>query len=247
MCYLPNSKAPGYWTYNGLEIHADLDVHKFVRKFASENIPVNSPVLDIAAGSGALASQLCDIGMNVSCTSWNGKSELSLSAYTLDLDFPFNQQLVGGQEYKLVSAIEIIEHLENPSLLIRSLRDVVAPDGFVIISTPNVESALARLEWLRRGCPYSFDSWEVEKNRHISMMWRQGLEFLFDLGGFEIFEKHLLGEPRFSGFFQTVVKKPIIKIMESVLSGDIKGNTRLYVLRPVPGKIGSRLGPNDVA
>lgn len=247
MSYLPNSKAPGYWTYNGLEIHADLAVHQFVRKFASENISVNSHVLDIAAGSGALASQLFDIGMNVSCTSWNGKSELSFVTYALDLDFPFGQQQVGSQQYKLVSAIEIIEHLENPSLLIRSLRDIVAPDGYVIISTPNVESALARLEWLKRGCPYSFDSWEVEKNRHISMMWRQGLEFLFDLGGFEIFEKHLLGEPRFNSFSQSIFKKTLINIMESVLPGDVRGNSRLYVLRPVHGKVGSKLGPNDVA
>lgn len=233
------------WLYNGLLIHADVETHRFVTAFASRNFKAGSRVLDVAAGNGALTRQLQDAGMEVSCTSWNGKTRVEAPTFALNLDLPFNCEDVGGAKYPLVCAIEIIEHLENPASFLRHLHDIVDDGGFVILSTPNVESAQARLEWLIRGCPYIFDGDEIRKNRHISMMWRPGLEFLIEQAGFEIVDKHLLGQFQFSTGLQAIIRKPILECMERLLRGDLRGTTRLYVLRTQPGKAASRPGPEQ--
>lgn len=45
--------------------------------------------------------------------------------------------VVGGRRFDTVVAAELIEHLEEPYTFLRSIRDVVAPDGRVVITTPN--------------------------------------------------------------------------------------------------------------
>lgn len=47
--------------------------------------------------------------------------------------------------FQLVSAIEIIEHLSFGDYLLREIKRVLKPKGFLIISTPNLASLLNRL------------------------------------------------------------------------------------------------------
>lgn len=49
----------------------------------------------------------------------------------------------GGAD--VVAAVEVIEHLENPRLFMRSLVPLVKPGGWVIVTTPNQLSALSLL------------------------------------------------------------------------------------------------------
>lgn len=45
--------------------------------------------------------------------------------------------LLGGRRFDTVVAAEIIEHLEDPYAFLRGLRDVLRPDGRLVLSTPN--------------------------------------------------------------------------------------------------------------
>ena len=98
------------------------------------------------AGTGALAKQLVDTGCRVSCTSWDDRLALPIPAYRINLDNPFSLADVGGEPFDVVTCVEVIEHVENPSALLRSLKGLVGRDGRVIVSTPNVESAQARIQ-----------------------------------------------------------------------------------------------------
>jgi len=245
MGYEPRPGLPGYWSYDGLEIQADVETHKFVVGVARRACAPGARTLDIGAGAGALAKQLIDAGLTVSCTTWDDRVKLPIPKYPLDLDYAFGLDQVGGEAFDLVSCVEVIEHVENPAALLRSCRAVVAPSGRVVLTTPNVESAPARLQWLVRGCPLIFQTQEVVRNRHISMLWRQGLEFQIERAGFEIVEKHLIGEPNFRGGVQRVVKRAVYGAMRAVLSGDVEGESRIYVLAP-KAKAPASHGPGDV-
>jgi 2-polyprenyl-3-methyl-5-hydroxy-6-metoxy-1,4-benzoquinol methylase len=48
-------------------------------------------------------------------------------------------------EADVVTAVEIIEHLENPWAFTRALVDLVKPGGWVVVTTPNQTSALSLL------------------------------------------------------------------------------------------------------
>ena len=230
MTYYRDPTSPGFWFYDGLRIQADVETHQFAVEYARKTFPNRCEVLDVATGEGALAKQLLDIGFQVSCTSWNEKSRIDVPTYGLNLDHSFSVHDVGGHLYSLVCCIEAIEHVENPSGLLRSLRSIMAPDGRILLSTPNIESAMARLQWLVHGCPSIFQTEEVCKNRHISMQWRQGLEFLIQQSGLIILEKHLLGTFRFSPTPLSLAKLGACRLIEKALEGDTRGSARLYVL-----------------
>jgi len=231
--------------YAGIRIQADEETHEFVGSYASGNIAAGSRVLDIAAGGGALSRRLLDLGFEVHATSWNDKVGVEVPCYNLNLDLPFEAADFGGNRFPLVCAIEIIEHLENPANFLRCLKNIVGQDGKILLSTPNVESAAARLQWLVHGCPRIFDVNEVRKNRHISICWRQGLDYLIELAGLEIVERHFLGEGRMKKGVAAVAKRGIYRVMEYLLAGDLRGSTRLYVLQPSAGDSRSA-GPGDV-
>ncbi len=228
MRYHPDSANPNFWVYDGLRIQADVQTHHFAVDYAKIHFPPGTKVLDIAAGEGALTKQLLDIGLEVSCTSWNEKSNVAAPTYRLNLDNQFSIQVVGDRRYSLVCCIEAIEHIENPSCLLRSCRNIMAPGSRLLLSTPNVESAVARIQWLIHGCPSIFQVEEVRQNRHISMQWRQG--FLIEKSGLTILEKHLLGRFRFPNTPISRVKKAVTRVMQKILKGDLSGTTRLYAL-----------------
>jgi SAM-dependent methyltransferase len=245
MSYQPRPGQPGYWSYDGLEIQADVETHRFVVDFARRAMPAKARALDIGAGTGALTKQLLDAGLDVSCTTWDDRVRLDVPKFRLDLDYVFGLPEVGGEPYDLVCCVEVIEHVENPAALLRGCRAVVKPGGRVIVTTPNVESAPARLQWLVRGHPLMFQTQEVVRNRHISMLWKQGIEFQIDRAGFEIVEARLLGSPNFKGSLQRVVKQSAFWLMRRLFSGDLEGETRIYVLAPKAAEA-RRHGPGDV-
>jgi SAM-dependent methyltransferase len=228
--YHRDPQHPAYWCYGGLRIQADVEVHRFVAAYASNKVGAGNSALDLASGNGALGQQLLDAGLKVACTSWDGQCELPVPIYPLNLDHVFNPDSVGGRCYNLVCAIEIIEHVENPAGFLRSCAAVLAQGGRLIVSTPNVESAAARLQWLIHGYPQIFSAEEVNSNRHISMIWRQGMDYLVRQADLEVEEKHLLG-PVWGFKPPSPIKRFVYGLMQRWLSGDLMGNSRLYVLR----------------
>jgi len=245
MAYQEDAALPGYWLYDGIRIQADVETHQFVIAYARRSVAASARILDVAAGEGALTKQLLDAGFQaVSCTSWNDKLRMAVPSYRVDLDAPFSLNDVGGSPFDLVCAIEIIEHVENPASLLRHCAAVLAPGGRLIVSTPNVESSVARLQWLMRGYPASFGPEEIRENRHISMMWRPGLEFLIERAGLRVVEKHLVGKPRLKASVRSVAKRGIYSLIRRLTAGEPDGSTRLYVLEVAGAPL--RHGPQEV-
>lgn len=60
-------------------------------------------------------------------------------------------------------SIEGIEHFENPTHFLRECARVVKPDGFVVISTPNVDSFRSRKSAFLKGYPRFFEPVSTEE------------------------------------------------------------------------------------
>lgn len=226
-------------TYKGLIIQAYREVHEKVSEIVSTRMPAASTVLDLAAGQGALSQRLMDLGYNVCCTSWNNRLKITPSReFCLDLDREFSVADVGGSRYGCVLAIEIIEHLHNPYQFLCSVRKIVADDGVLILSTPNIQSALSRLQILLRGSPLSFSDEEIIRNRHIFMPHPAVLGLFFRQVGLQVVERHFwpserknLDGPR------SLAKSLLAAVVNAAGRGDLKGAARIYVLKradPMP-------------
>ena len=53
------------------------------------------------------------------------------------------QQL--GEQYEVLALFHVIEHVPNPILLLESCRKLIKPGGLLVLKTPNVASAIAKV------------------------------------------------------------------------------------------------------
>jgi SAM-dependent methyltransferase len=125
------------------------------------------PLLDIGCGSGAWLSRFPDrerIGID------GDTSKLQASGITLlraDLD---NDPVdLGSRRFALITAIEVLEHLDSPGRVVALAGRHLARDGWLLLSTPNLHSAVARLRWFVKGTPRFFPGpGEPGEPEHVS-------------------------------------------------------------------------------
>jgi 2-polyprenyl-3-methyl-5-hydroxy-6-metoxy-1,4-benzoquinol methylase len=124
--------------------------HERVVELASRLAPSGGRVLELGAGSGALTQRLQAAGFRVTASDISNYFKLDTEFVPLDLNDPnFDKSL--ASEFDLVTSVEVIEHLENPSAFLRSICRLLKPGGVAILTTPNVENVPARLKFLRGG------------------------------------------------------------------------------------------------
>ncbi len=107
-------------------------------------------LLDIGCGSGAVGlyiSKCCAsievYGLDVSATAVEQANARGMNAMVADVDsqdLPFSDNM-----FDAVLAQEVIEHIVDTDHLLEEIRRVMSPDGFAVITTPNLSSWLNRL------------------------------------------------------------------------------------------------------
>jgi len=109
--------------------------------------------VDLGAGSGVFALRLRDEwGMNVLAADQcvpNGGPPVEFR--TVDLNSAHFSETIGPGLFDLVTAIEVIEHIESPIGFLRGIGKLLKPSGLSIVTTPNVDNLPARLKFLLKG------------------------------------------------------------------------------------------------
>jgi glycosyltransferase involved in cell wall biosynthesis/2-polyprenyl-3-methyl-5-hydroxy-6-metoxy-1,4-benzoquinol methylase len=119
-------------------------------------VPKPSPRLqravDLGAGSGAFAERLQTLGFDVLACDQDAQSFRARLPYRrVDLNDPNFADTLGTASYDLVTAIEVIEHLEAPIGFLRNISRLLAAGGVAVLTTPNLDSLAARVKFLVKG------------------------------------------------------------------------------------------------
>lgn len=104
-------------------------------------------VLDVGCGAGLFAEPLARLGANVTGVDAAGEAIAAARAHAAGQGLAIDYR-VGGIEdvegaFDLVTALEVIEHVTDPTAFVAGLARVLAPGGALILSTPN-RTALSR-------------------------------------------------------------------------------------------------------
>ena len=104
--------------------------------------------LDVGCGAGLLAEPLSRLGARVTAVDASPEliaaASLHANGQGLEIDYRASPVEELDGKFDLVTAMEVIEHVADPSLFVAALAARLAPGGLVILSTPN-KTALSRL------------------------------------------------------------------------------------------------------
>ncbi|MDS9466629.1 bifunctional 2-polyprenyl-6-hydroxyphenol methylase/3-demethylubiquinol 3-O-methyltransferase UbiG [Paracoccus sp. MBLB3053] len=128
-------------------------------------------VLDIGCGGGLMSEPLARLGATVTGAD-AAEGNIAIAALHakeqgLAIDYRATTSealLAEGQSYDIVMALEIVEHVAEPSEFIASCRDLVRPGGMLIQSTLNrtmrsFGAAIIGAEWVMRWLPKGTHDW----------------------------------------------------------------------------------------
>jgi len=122
--------------------------------------------LDLACGSGNLINGLIQKGyevIGVDIENFLFDKKIKFKKADLNKRFPFK-----NNSFTLVTATEIIEHLENPRHFFKELKRILKKDGLAIVSTPNLLNWKARTYYPLRGIIWGFRKKDYEISGHIT-------------------------------------------------------------------------------
>jgi 2-polyprenyl-3-methyl-5-hydroxy-6-metoxy-1,4-benzoquinol methylase len=109
---------------------------------------IDAVVLDVGCGTGALLAELQRngyrrlLGLDIAPPPPFGDIEF------LEVDLDDCRTGLPDASIDLAVAVEVIEHVENLGSLLTELHRVLAPNGRMLFTTPNVHSLEARIRWL---------------------------------------------------------------------------------------------------
>jgi 2-polyprenyl-3-methyl-5-hydroxy-6-metoxy-1,4-benzoquinol methylase len=208
-------------------------LHEYVEQQVLSRYPgTDKKAVDLGAGPGAMAERIRALGYDVVAADRSADGfEAGLPHFTIDFNQLDFASKLGTGAFALVTAIEVIEHVESPIGFLRNIGRMLAPGGFSVVTTPNVDSLPARLKFLMAGKIRTMD--EIGEPTHISPIFFDLLRRQFlPLAGLRL-RQHLLFPP--GGF--KLSRKTVawsMGLVASVLPGEsIIGDNHVLVLEAV--------------
>lgn len=142
-------------------------------RYIKERFQVSgSKILDIGCGGGLIAEPLARMGANVTAIDASEKNIYIAKAHAekegLEIDYRFataEELAENGEQFDTVTALEIIEHVDNVPAFIEACTRLVKPNGLLFMSTLNrtPQSYLAAIvgaEYILRWLPVGTHEWK---------------------------------------------------------------------------------------
>ncbi len=213
-----------------LETTTIAGLHDFViEEVIKQYVRPGLRAVELGAGSGALAVRLRSLGCDVLAVDKNAEGFRAPAPFMqLDLDDrDFSARLEAG--FSLVTAIEVIEHVESPISFLRNIRRLLRSDGVAVLTTPNVDNAAARVKFLLTEKVRMMDG--GSEPTHISpIFWDLLTRQFLPRAGLELVEHHLF--PR-RGYKLTRARYTwALRSLAWFLAGEcLEGDNHVFVLR----------------
>ncbi len=206
-------------------------LHDFlIQRVIPQYVQRKGRAVDLGAGSGALALRLQTMGLEVLAVDLDSSAfQADVPFLRIDLndrDFP---ESLGPESFQLVTAVEVIEHLESPVAFLRNIGRLLEPNGTAIITTPNVDNLPARLKFLLTGKLRMMD--ERGDQTHISpIFWDLFVRQYLPRAGLQLVA-HYVYPPR--GYSLTRPRYAwVLGILARILPGDaLFGDSHVAVLK----------------
>ncbi len=186
------------------------------------------PVLDIGCGTGAWLERLSTIGFSqLHGVDQDIKQFRTDKATCSQANLDSDDLGLGDKKFGLITAIEVIEHLENPGRLFYQVSRHLDKQGYLLLTTPNIHSISCRFKFLMTGQLASFD--EKGDPTHIYPVLLYCLNRILPRHSLEIVKTW--GYPAKGSIIYRRSTKIISSLLELFLPHDYPGDTLCLLIQ----------------
>ncbi|MEI7973973.1 MAG: bifunctional glycosyltransferase/class I SAM-dependent methyltransferase, partial [Bdellovibrio sp.] len=167
---------------------------KYFVEFREEILPLipekSSRVLDLGCGSGETSGHLKKLKkFDWVCGVENSPEAAAIARVKLDqvlvgnieaMDFPFQPE-----SFDLILALDILEHLVDPWSVVQKLKDLLRPDGVLVVSLPNVRHYHILIPLIFRG-DWRYSQEGLLDSTHIRFFTKKTAMKMFLKAGFAL-------------------------------------------------------------
>ena len=176
-------------------------------------IEPNSRILDLGCSQGLLARPLLEKNVRVTGVDVGPAKRLATELdeyFQNDLEAPLD--LPHGPVFDYIVVADVIEHLRNPTQLLRGARRYLKEDGRLIISTPNIALWFYRLSLLVGRFEYGPRG--VLDETHVHLFTGATFRREVEKAGFRVLRRRVTALP-FEVVFESTGRSRAIRILAS--------------------------------
>ncbi|MFY9530076.1 MAG: class I SAM-dependent methyltransferase [Candidatus Acidiferrales bacterium] len=215
-----------------LETTTNAGLQEFVLGTVLKRYPKSGErAIDLGAGTGRFALLLHRMGWDVIGADKDSEAfRAPIPFVKVDLDAPCFDRELGQSGFSLVTAIEVIEHMESPIGFLRNSCRLLKPGGVMVFTTPNVDSVPARIKFLLTDKIRMMD--DMSEPTHISpVFWDLLVRQLLPRSGLELVQHRLFPE---RGFQLTRRRFSVpVRMLAGFFGGEcVHGDNHVIVVRP---------------
>jgi len=151
--------------YKGIPMICVEGLHELVHEIAVKYVDRGQQILDVGCGRGAFALRMADAGYKADacdildhCMCKDHVNFFCVSAEEARFD----------KKYAAIFLLEILEHTDSPFSVVRQYAKHLEPGGYLIVSTPNVDSSISRSWFMLSGRHWYFEDINVKSDGHIN-------------------------------------------------------------------------------
>jgi 2-polyprenyl-3-methyl-5-hydroxy-6-metoxy-1,4-benzoquinol methylase len=144
-------------------------------------------LLEVGCGYGLLLDEARRRGYDVEGVELSveavryARDRLGLSVREMALEDAALDAASDGERYDAVLAVDVLEHLDDPVIAIERLCPLLAPDGALLITTPDPSSLVARIAGSRWWCYEPAHACLIPRDTLRELMYARGLVLAEDV------------------------------------------------------------------
>jgi 2-polyprenyl-3-methyl-5-hydroxy-6-metoxy-1,4-benzoquinol methylase len=195
--------------YENSNMHSSFDFYKWrnetfiddIRRFKFlKSSLINKRVLDFGSGNGGFLKQIKAISKDV----LGIELEKAIVPYYEKEDIPLENNLDKiNKKFDVITSFHVIEHIKNPLIVLKILKDLLEDNGKLIIEVPNANDVL--LSIYENEAFSNFTYWSC----HLYLYSQHTLSILAKKAGLEVeFIKHIQRYPLSNHLYWLSKNKP---------------------------------------
>ncbi len=217
---------------------ADLDDNSSLKKML-QLVGENKRVVDFGCATGYFARFLTNKGCQVTGVEVNSQAAKSAEQYcekviVADLDFVSLAEILPEQAFDVAVFGDVLEHLRNPWRVLKETRELLKPEGYVVVSIPNIAHGAIRLALLQGDFEYM--ELGILDNTHLRFFTRKTVETLFERCEYFVESVERTKLPIFSGsnWIPNIEKDNFDSKIIQEIEQDEDADTLQFVIRAFP-------------